>query len=350
MPRNRGIPHYRRIADALLATLQDRKDLQLPSERALAKRYKIARNTAGRVLNELKAQGYVHRLQGSGTYSCDKSTRLVFAFSYYVGGPGFSQLYRWLGYFLGKAGLRLVTCETGLYGERYAENADFIAQARHAEAIVWCVSSHPVGVRASVQVRRHLPPRLPLILMGDPLGLALQGKHRFDLLHHDYSYAMQKLLALLSGKGSHHPILISRQDIKTYSTEETVSAFLASLIKMGIHDAGDHIFDWDPSRSRSLQRLFNQKRKWKPSAIILQYSYEDEFRERCREESVKLLPNIPLIAFGQDKPSMRLALNYRSLAEVCSDLVLSRLQRPTRPNLHVAVNLPVQGRPKSKEL
>ena len=54
MGRNPGVPHYRRIADTLIAQLGDEARLpdRLPSERALAHKYGVARNTARRALEE----------------------------------------------------------------------------------------------------------------------------------------------------------------------------------------------------------------------------------------------------------------------------------------------------------
>ena len=96
MGRNLGLPHYRRIANELLAALPGESDDadrtsvpgsgpgRLPSERALMRKFGVARNTARRALNELRRRGVARRLQGSGSFLAPKLPRCVFAVVYLI--------------------------------------------------------------------------------------------------------------------------------------------------------------------------------------------------------------------------------------------------------------------------
>lgn len=341
---NPGIPHYRRVAAALLASLNDRKDARLPSERALARQYKIARNTARRALNELQAQGYINRLQGSGSYSLRKAPGLIVALGYLSELPHFAQFFRWLRHYFAEKGLQTMMFETGMHGERFQNQKEFLSLVQNAQAVVWMPPSHPVGLRFATRLRRHFPSRLPLVLLGDPLGLALQSSHPFDLVHHDNSNATRLLVALLAREGMSHPVLIRRRDVAVFHVEEAYSGFTSELVRQGISDVGQHVWYLDPDRKSPLQEHFQEKRSWRPSAFILEYPYVDEFYYYCRCASVNIYPEIPVIVLGQENANFRMPINLRRLAEVCSELVTTRLQNPHRSNLRVVINMPVLTR------
>jgi DNA-binding LacI/PurR family transcriptional regulator len=343
MPRNPGIPHYRRIADDLLATLQAPGDpaRRLPSENALARCYGVARNTARRALEELRAQGLVHRLRGSGSFSQDQAVRLIFAFGYLL--PVYARLFTWLGHLLAGAGYRLIVRETGMRGEKLAETFR-PEEVRQAQAVFWYVASHPDGIQAATAARRQLPPRLPLVLVDDPLGLTLQGRHRVDLVHYDGQQAARRLVAQLASRGIRHPVLVNRPDVAIFAAQATQAGFEAELVERGIPDVAGHVFE-EEAHPSTLRRLFRPAgpRSWKPGAILLHYPYENEFRERCRQAGLRLPPGFPVIAVGQVEGRYRLPTDQRGMAQTCADLLLSRLRNPNRANLHVAINLPVRS-------
>ncbi|MEI8140061.1 MAG: GntR family transcriptional regulator [bacterium] len=344
MPRNPGIPHYRRIADNLLATLQAPGDTArpLPSENALAKRYGVARNTARRALEELRAQGLVHRLRGSGSFSQGRAVRLIFAFGYML--PAYSRLFSWMQHLLAGEGYRLIVRETGMRGEALSETFR-LDEVRQAEAVFWYVASHPDGIRAATAARRQLPPQLPLVLVDDLLGLSLQGRHRVDLVHFDGQQAARLLVAKLASRGIRHPVLLNRSDLTIFAAQTTQTGFESELLARGIQDVAGHVFEDDVQRPSTLRRLFRpaDRRSWKPGAILLHYPYEVEFRERCSQAGLRLPSGLPVIAIGQVEGRYRLPIDQRAMAQTCADLLLSRLRHPQRPNLHVAINLPVRA-------
>lgn len=345
MPRNPGIPHYRRIADNLLATLQAPGEpvRPLPSENALAKRYGVARNTARRALEELRAQGLVRRLRGSGSFSQGRAVRLIFAFGYML--PVYARLFSWMQHLLAGEGYRLIVRETGMRGENLSETFR-LDELRQAEAVFWYVASHPDGIRAATAARRQLPPRLPLVLVDDPLGLSLQGRHRVDLVHYDGQQAARLLVKKLAARGIHHPVLVNRSDVTIFAAQATQAGFEAELVERGIVDVAGHVFRDDAQHPSPLRRLFQpvNRRSWKPEAILLHYPYQSEFRDRCRQAGIRLTPDFPVIAVGQVEGRYRLPTDQRGMAQTCVDLLLSRLRNPRRANLHVAINLPVRSR------
>jgi len=345
MPRNPGIPHYRRIADDVLASLQAAGDSsrRLPSENALAQRYGVARNTARRALEELRAQGLVRRLRGSGSFSQGQAVLIIVAFGYLL--PLYARLFSWMQHLLAGEGYRLIVRETGPRGEGLAETFR-LEEVRQAQAVFWYVASHPDGIHAAAAARRQLPPSLPLVLVDDPLGLSLQGRHRVDLVHYDGQQAVRLLVAKLASLGIRHPVLVNRPDVTIFAARATQAGFEAELVERGIPDVAGHIVQDDAQRPAPLMRLFRpaHPRDWKPGAILLHYPYEDEFRAHCRQAGLRLPPDLPIVAIGRTEGPYRLPTDQRSMAQTCVDLLLSRLRNPRRPNLHVAINLPVRTR------
>src|ERR1700680_99174 len=64
-------PKYRQIFDRLARDISSGKyapGQKLPSEAALVRQFGSSRITVGRAVRELKEQGLVHRIAGSGTY------------------------------------------------------------------------------------------------------------------------------------------------------------------------------------------------------------------------------------------------------------------------------------------
>lgn len=66
------VPQYIRIAEGIKESIRKKKikaDELLPSERKLAEKYNVSRNTAISVLNKLVAEGWAYRIKGKGTYA-----------------------------------------------------------------------------------------------------------------------------------------------------------------------------------------------------------------------------------------------------------------------------------------
>jgi DNA-binding GntR family transcriptional regulator len=69
-----GSPKYREIAEHLRARILGgdlRPGDEVPSERAISVEYAVSRPTATRALELLRHEGFVHSVQGSGTYVAD---------------------------------------------------------------------------------------------------------------------------------------------------------------------------------------------------------------------------------------------------------------------------------------
>ncbi|MGQ4596971.1 GntR family transcriptional regulator [Nocardia sp. R6R-6] len=80
VPPHNVLPKYLQIS-AQLRDLIERGELapgaEVPSERELAARWKVARPTAAKALNTLRQEGLVRSRQGSGTYVTDRPTTLM---------------------------------------------------------------------------------------------------------------------------------------------------------------------------------------------------------------------------------------------------------------------------------
>jgi len=343
MGRNRGLPHYRRLMDSLLAApVRDKAPVRLPSERALARRFNVARNTARRALDELRAQGYATRLQGSGTYRQPKSARLIFAFGYLLGEPHFSSLFQWFGHFMAEKEFRLVIRETGLRGEHLAETFR-PEEVSQAEALLWIAPSHPEGLKLCRRARRKLPQRLPGVFVNDTLGLSLQGGGRIDLVHFDFEQAAEQLVTRLLSR-RHHPVLVNRTDVSLFSSAQAETGFVGALVKAGVADPSAHILTWNPQDPATLHRFLRDRRRSRaPDVFVLHYPHEPEFRDACAFAGTPLAPGAMLVPFGQNHSPYRIPMNFRAMAEICADLLTSRLKAPGRPNLHVALSLPVRN-------
>lgn len=340
MGRNPGVPHYRRIADALIARLGDetRPLTNIPSERALARRYGVARNTARRALEELRQLGYVTRVQGSGTHRQAVTARNVFVFGYFLSGGPLLRLFNWLNYLVSQQNVRLIVRDMGLYGE-HLEEVFHIDQVRRAEAVIWGVPSHPRGIQAATTARRQLPRRLPMICFGQPLGVPIQSRHRIDVVQADYPGAIQQILVRLERHGMAMPIFVDRSDVTVANWRGAQSVFLGEMLQRGIHDAHRYVLHWDVDRPQSLLEFLDQA-PGLPRPFILPYRLGEEFREAWKGVGVDL--DSPLIEFDATEGPFVVPINTRTLAEATFDLLMSRLERPRRPNLHVYVNLPVR--------
>jgi GntR family transcriptional regulator len=345
MPRNPGMPHYRRIANAIItSTIQRRAPggQRVPSETAVARKFGVAKNTARRALDELRRLGYVTRIRGSGTFSTGQSLKTIFAMGYDVLGPDFTRMFTWLEHLLARRGYRLIVGDMGLRGEHIRE-AFRIEQIRQADAIVWQAPSHPLGVRASIAARRKLPKRMPLLCIADPLGLSLQGRHRIDLVHWDYPEAIRRILAWCDREKRRHPILVSRTDVTLFATAEAERAFVADLANRNVREAANHVVPWDAFDTQAGERFVRHVRdlEWKPDAFILQFEWLPEFTRLCAAAGMR--PDSRSVwVFDSRVGERSLKMDFRLMAEVCSDLLLNRLEKPNRPNLRVALNVPVR--------
>lgn len=340
MARNSGIPHYLRIADALAARLAtESAGWRLPSVQALARKEKVALNTANRALAELRRRGLVVSRRGSGTYSLGRTGPVVRVFGYLVDLPHFAAFFRSLTERLARQGLRTVLTETGLHGEALGDSFR-LSEVATSAMVLWVSPSHPEGVRLCTLARRRLPVRLPLVLVADPLGLDLEGGHRFDFLHWDATQGVRKLLGGLTRTRLERMVWIQRSDIETVVQKEARSAFLAALVEAGVSRPLEHIVDWDVERRGSLAAAFAQLKGWRPEAVMLQCDYEVMFRAACREQKIELSANLSVLALGRGESHQQALAAWRDLARTCSDLVFSRLSDPGRPNLKVAIAPP----------
>jgi DNA-binding LacI/PurR family transcriptional regulator len=350
MPRNPGIPHYRKIADALMARASEPSG-KTPSERALALRFGVARNTARRALEELRKRGIVTRMQGSGTYVRAKAKRTVLGFGYLLQTPHFARLFEWLGHKLAESDYHLIIRDTGLHGEGMREAVQFARDLR-ADAVFWLPSSHPLGIRAAALARRNFPPRLPLLLVNDLLGLSLQGSHRFDLVHYDYAQAAHRMVARLLATGHRHLVLVRRSDVALFSTTEIEMGFRSGLADHGIANFSDYVLDWNVALPGGLKRLPKSLRAQscvKPDAFILPYPCREEFLASLEATGIRLGKKTLVIAFGEETATWSSPIDFRDLAEICSELLLSRLRNPSRVNLRIAISLPVVHHRQNKQ-
>ena len=338
MPRNAGIPHFRRIANALLLSMKENQITQLPSENALVRQYRVARNTARRALDELRRQGYVTRIKGSGSFSRSLSTQKVHFFGYLTDSPAFATLIQRLEYQLSAEGLKLITVETGHQGERLGKTSEVVNQVKDSKLVIWFAPSHPIGLQACIRLRRHFPAKLPLITINDPLGLTLHGSHRLDLVHFDAADATRRLLKFLKSEGKSPPILVCRSDVSLFYSREIRRGFLAALIEQGITSPEKQIMEWDQEHPERFAKILRQSPENMSRMYLLEFDYRPWFCDGCARQGISL-PKDQVIAFGQRAGDFHFAGNLRELAEVCMDLIRSRLQRPTRPNLHVEVNI-----------
>jgi DNA-binding LacI/PurR family transcriptional regulator len=350
MPRNPGVPHYRRVMNMVLARPELIAGGRLPSERELAQWYGVARGTAARALRELAALGHALRIRGSGTFAAGGPGRAIVTYGFRQDSPRFARFYTTLTRKLGEAGLRLVALETGLRGEYLGAPASVVTQlkALQPEAVVWFASSHPEGLQTAARIRRHLPAALPLLLINDPLGLNLQGGRRFDLVHFDVAYSLGRVMERLRRLGGSHPVLVDRQDIHQFLSSEIRSRFIGELAGRGVENPLAHVLTYRRESPASFREFFRATRTWEPSAFILQYPFEEEFRSWCRDAGVTLGEDVPVIPFGGNPAHLPLAIrlpwDYQALGSVCVELLLSRLQNPRRPNLHVGVSVPLRSR------
>ena len=149
-----------------------------------------------------------------------------------------------------------------------------------------------------------------------------------------------------SDLGIQHPVLLRRPDLTIFAAHATQVGFEAALVESGVTDVAAHVVDDDVADPTALRRLFapDAGRGWQPQALVLHYLYEADLRARCLHANIPLPPELPVIAMGQTQGAYRLRVDQRALAAVCANLILSRLQDPQRPNLHVTLSLPVQGK------
>ena len=341
MPRNAGIPHFRRIANALLVSMKEYQVTQLPSENALVRQYQVARNTARRALDELRLQGYVTRVKGSGSFSRSQATRKVYFIGYSTDSPLFTAFRQRMETQFSAVGIRMITLETGDQGELLGKASELVSLVKESELVIWFAPSHPIGLQACIRARRHFPAKLPLVAINDPLGLTLHGSHRVDLVHFDAADAMRRLLKFLHAQGR-QPILISRPDVSLYYSREIRRGFLAALLEAGIAEPEKRVMEWDQEHPERLGRILRQIPEDASRVFILEFDYRWWFRDGCARQGVALAEH-QVIAFGQRAGDLFFAGNLRELAEVCLDLARSRLERPTRSNLHVEVNIRLRG-------
>lgn len=340
MGRNSGIPHFRRIADALIARLGDEKRPldRIPSERALAQQYGVARNTARRALEELRQLGLVSRTHGSGTHKQDVVARNVFVFGYFLSGGPFLRQFNWLNHLVQQHGIRLIVRDIGLYGE-HLDEVFHVDQVLQAEAVIWGVSSHPRGIHAALVARRHLPRSQPMICLGQTLGVPIQSRHRVDVVQADYPGAIRQIIARVERLGLPLPIFVDRSDVTIESWREAQEVFVGELLQRGIHDSHRYVLRWDVERPQSLLEFRDQAPEL-PRPFILPYKILGAFRDAWQEVGVDLDP--PLIEFDCKGTPFGIPTNPRAMAEATCDVLMTRLERPNRPNLHVYVNLPVR--------
>jgi DNA-binding LacI/PurR family transcriptional regulator len=340
MSRNPGVPHYRRIADALIARLGDRTSPlgRIPSERVLARQYGVARNTARRALDELRKLGYVSRVQGSGTHRQDVNGRHVFVFGYFTSTGMFLREFNWLSRLVQRHGIRLIVRDIGLYGE-HLDEVFRVDEVLQAEAVIWGVSSHPRGIQAATAARRRLPRRQPMICLGQALGVPIQSRHRVDVVQADYPGAIRQILDRLDRLGLPVPVLVDRSDTTIAQWKEVGSVFLGELTQRGIRDAHRYVLPWDVERPRSLREFLSQAPKM-PRPFILSHSYAPELRGALKEIGAD--PDSPMIEFDRSGAPFGIPISARAMAEATYDVLMSRMERPNRPNLHVYVSLPVR--------
>ncbi len=346
MARNPGEPHYRRIMAALMTRLNQPalKGERLLSERALAARFKVARNTAARACRELCAQGYLNRRRGSGTYRARATCPAILAWGYHISRPPFNVFFEGLQYALAREGYSLAVRDFGVDGGKLPEliRDPILPKAR---AICWLAPSYPEALARAADLRRKLPADMPLVLVNDLLGCELHGRQRVDLAHFDFAAAARQLVERLAELGRQHPLLIRRTYLDARDASEQIRiGFIAGLAERGIPDAGSHVVNWNPEAPGGLGVLLRPPYAaagWRPDAILLPWGFTAAFLRHCRKQGHPIPKTMPVIGFGQNKGRFRLPMNYRGLAEVCAELLISRALQPARGNRHAIVPMPV---------
>jgi len=175
-------------------------------------------------------------------------------------------------------------------------------------------------------------------MINDPLGLTLHGNHRFDLVHFDAADASRRLLAFLRANGQPHPTFVTRSDVSLYYTQEMKRGWLAALAEPGERNPERRVLHWNPERPSSLVRALRQRPRGASQTFLLEYDYCGEFLHHAHQGGISLRPE-QVMAFGQRDKEFYLAGDLKALADVCADLVASRLRRPTRPNLHLELHM-----------
>ena len=344
MGRNAGTPHYMRI----LADLQRELDHDppppgraLPSERALARRYGVARHTARRALEELRARGRIVRLQGAGSYSADAAEGRVVALGYLIDTAPFDRTFAWLGHRLRAVGYALAAHDTGLHGEHIdAIDPDSLAAA---DAVVWFATSHPEGLRLCRALRRKLPNHIPLVLVNDSLGTTHTGRRRVDYVHFDVPDAARRIVEGLLSRGIQRPVLVRRRDVAVGYLEMVDEAVIATLAAHGIPDPTSHVMHVDTTTGDGLAALWqpHDARPWTPDALLLCWSWAHELKRAAAAHGCPIPDGVPIVELQDGETLYRTPQDFRAIGEICADLVASRILRPSRPNLTVSVNLPV---------
>ncbi len=346
MARNQGEPHYRRIMAALLTRCNQPalKGERLLSERALAARFHVARNTAARALRELCERGYLHRRRGAGTFRARAICPAILAWGYHVSRPPFNVLFECLQYALAREGYSLAIRDFGVDGGKMPDliRDPILPRAR---AIFWLAPSYPAALAAAAEQCQKLPAELPLVLVNDLMGVELHGRQRVDLVHFDYAEAARQLVGHLAAAGCRHPLLIRRTYLDArYASEQIRVGWTAALAERGLPDAEAHVVNWNPETPGGLGALLYPPpaaRGWQPDAILLPWAFNAAFLRHCRAQGNPIPKTMPVIGFGQNKGRFRLPMNYRRLAEMCAELLVSRLRQPARGNWHALVPLPV---------
>ncbi len=346
MARNRGAPHYQRIMAALLDRLSQPAELggRLPSERALAARFHVARNTVARAFRELRGRGLLTRIQGSGTYRRPGACPVILGLVYNVASSPYDRFCEGLQSSLARAGYSLAMRDTGANaGKLPGIFADpILARVR---AVIWLAPSYPAALAGAAAHRPQLPPDLPLVLVNDPLGCSLHTQPPADLVHFDHAEAARQLVECLAAAGYRHPLLIRRTNLDArYSSDQIRLGFEGQLTARGIPNAPGHVVAWNPENPGELRdrlRTGRSARGGRADAIILPWFFNLAFLRHCQAMGCPIPPRVPVVGFGQTQGRFRLPADYRRLAEVCAELLLSRLRRPARGNLHVLVPMPV---------
>jgi DNA-binding LacI/PurR family transcriptional regulator len=201
-------------------------------------------------------------------------------------------------------------------------------------------------VEAAVNIRRRLPKRLPMVCIADPLHLSLQGGARFDLVMWDYGHALEKTLERFAADGIRHPVYVNLSDTDIESQRQAQIAFMGHLAARGAANPSDYIWPWNHASANPAEawRARQKNLGWAPDAYILQYPWEGELRAQCRKSGFPISAKTPVWAFDDSAGKHHLPMSIRAMADVCAELLLSRLRAPSRPNLVVHINVPVRRR------
>lgn len=79
--RKNGIPLYVQVKERLLGDIRNgtyRAGDKIPTERELAERLRVSRNTVSQAYQELESEGIITSLQGRGTFVCDQDDTVRF--------------------------------------------------------------------------------------------------------------------------------------------------------------------------------------------------------------------------------------------------------------------------------